>query len=1325
MRSARFLTPMVLALLTANSTAQAVDRPHYDATFDTTASHVGARDVRAPARRVFSSKPSTVASSTPLVAVSTDVRRDAPSFAWSTRSATSLPSHITDPSVAARLHLDKLAPRYDLPASAVAAAVVKQVHDTGRGGIIVSLGQDVDGVEVFHDRMTLLLGRKLDLVAVGGGLHRAASVQTRAGSTRWLVPRANAIANALGDLYRIPVAAGSFAEMGTTPGGYTRFELLPFVPAQTAQFRFSRPARIKKVFFPMSERLVPAYYVELFAGQIDTRGTDTYAYVIAADDGRVLYRANLTSHVAYGYRVWAETTGNKRPLDAPIEDFTPHPTGMPDGSYPAFIPPVLVSMDGFNKTQSGTPDSWMSATGTETSGNNVDAYSDDDNPDGFSAGDLRATTTNKNTFDRVYDTSKDPLVSTDQTMAAITQLFYTVNWMHDSWYDSGFDEAAGNAQVDNYGRGGMGNDPIHAEAQDGALLGLSDNANMSTPNDGESPVMQMYLWSGLPSGTVSIVENGAMYKPGFASFGPSDFDITGNVVLAEDAVAPINDICGPVVNDVVGKIALIDRGMCSFESKVAEAQAAGAIAVIIANHTAGQPAPDMPGGNVMPSPTIPVLSVTLEDGKAIKDALAMGQTATLKRVTGPRPDGTIDNTVVSHEWGHYLHNRLVFCTTNQCGGEGEGWGDFVALQLMVRENDNLDGTYTSSVYAPVAFPNAGYFGDRRYPYSVDMTKNPLTFKHIMDSETLPAGIPNNAYGLNNAEVHNSGEIWASMLFESYIGLLKESKLPTPRYSFAEAQRRMQDYVVAGMKLAPEDPTFTEQRDAILAAALAADPQDAIVIAKGFAKRGAGSCAQSPERESNDNSGVVESFEVAPAISIVSVTLELDANECDKDGALDAHETGKIKVEMANTGIISLKKGELNVASAFPSLEFLTPTTVNIENVPPFGSVTQTFDVRMGGPNEPAVMPIDVKITSDEMCEPEVKTTQRFRVNYDNGEAISTTDTFETDLEVWKVFGADSDFVWSREPDEELNYAWHGNDVGFQTDTRLESPVLEASADQELILSFKHRHSFEASPEMDGGPLQYWDGGVIEILGLNGSSWKDISSVVDPGYGGTVFDQPENSLANQKAFVSTNASWPDMDTVTLSLGKALAGKQFKIRFRIGSDAFVGDYGWDIDDVSFQGIVGTPFPAPVPSQQVCNTPPEANAGLDMHAQAGQQIKLDASKSSDADGDPLTFAWTQVQGPTVELVDPTNPTPSFVAPGLAKNATLTFQVAVSDGFATSLDTVDVIVDASPIVGGGCDCTIVSPGKTPSSPFVAGALLGLGAWIRRNRRRPRAWLK
>ena len=73
------------------------------------------------------------------------------------------------------------------------------------------------------------------------------------------------------------------------------------------------------------------------------------------------------------------------------------------------------------------------------------------------------------------------------------------------------------------------------------------------------------------------------YDFAIASFGDPTLQISAEAILAEDATAPINDICEPITNDVSGKIAVIDRGMCSFLTKVRAAQANSAVAVVICN----------------------------------------------------------------------------------------------------------------------------------------------------------------------------------------------------------------------------------------------------------------------------------------------------------------------------------------------------------------------------------------------------------------------------------------------------------------------------------------------------------------------------------------------------------------------------------------------------------------------------------------------------------------------------------------------------------------------------------------------------------------------
>lgn len=119
---------------------------------------------------------------------------------------------------------------------------------------------------------------------------------------------------------------------------------------------------------------------------------------------------------------------------------------------------------------------------TVTRGNNANAYDDGDNP-GFQP-DGGASLIFDFPFNPVYS-GADP-----SEAAAITNLFYWSNIIHDMMYLYGFDEASGNFQSNNYGNGGLGNDWVRSEAQDGSG---TCNANFGTPPDGSLPRMQMFV----------------------------------------------------------------------------------------------------------------------------------------------------------------------------------------------------------------------------------------------------------------------------------------------------------------------------------------------------------------------------------------------------------------------------------------------------------------------------------------------------------------------------------------------------------------------------------------------------------------------------------------------------------------------------------------------------------------------------------------------------------------------------------------------------------------------------------------------------------------
>ncbi len=113
---------------------------------------------------------------------------------------------------------------------------------------------------------------------------------------------------------------------------------------------------------------------------------------------------------------------------------------------------------------------------------------------------------------------------------------------------------------------------------------------------------------------------GGSYEGQAAAFGPplvTAGGTTGKLVVADDGVGATADACEPIVNNLDDKIAIVDRGICTFVAKVLNAQAAGAKGVIVANNVAV----GLPGmGGVSPDVTIPSLGVSQADGNLLKTA---------------------------------------------------------------------------------------------------------------------------------------------------------------------------------------------------------------------------------------------------------------------------------------------------------------------------------------------------------------------------------------------------------------------------------------------------------------------------------------------------------------------------------------------------------------------------------------------------------------------------------------------------------------------------------------------------------------------------------
>jgi hypothetical protein len=1107
------------------------------------------------------------------------------------------------PETAARWHLARFARAYRVGADDLAATEVVQVQAVGQG-TLVHLKQRAGGVDVYGSDIKVLM-RGSRLVSISGRPRKLEGARDAA----FVSAADGALAAALSHRFSMALPPSSVTPAaGQGPPGARRFDLAP-----GSGLTLSEPAAVKPVLYPVGDRLIAAYVVEFYAGTTQSSDADAFRYVVAAADGRVLEARDLTVHEgdpqsrpAFTYRVFADSDGDLRPFDGPVADLTPHPTGIPDGTEAPYILPSLASVFGLNRQPSTRADPWLPATATQTNGNNVDAYVDHWPPDGIAVNqgqppDFRADITAARTFDRVYDTSLSPIASADQSKAAITNAFFVTNWLHDYWYDSGFNEAAGNAQNDNYGRGGVGGDSMRVEVQDNYFGGSRNNATMTITSDGVRPRMQMFAWSGDQESFITLTPGGNL-AVGTAAFGPTNFDLTAPVILGNDGIAAppspgppplpagtVTDGCESLPASVAGRIVLIDRGRCTFVLKAQNVQAAGGVGMIVANNAAG-PAPGM--GGVAPDVTIPVLSISLADAVTLKAALLAGPvTARMFRFSGVERDSALDNGILAHEWGHYLHHRLADCGSLQCAAQSEGWGDFVALHMMSRDGDNLDGVYSASTYAGAGLdPNAAYFGVRRVPYSVDFSKNALTFKHISDGQALPVGPPIQPGG-PNSEVHNAGEIWATMLWEAYVGLQKARK---PSESFEDVRRKMANYIVGGLQLAPVDATFTEQRDAILAAAVAARPDhdaadpddggaggaDLPVLAEAFARRGAGTCAISPPRQSLNLVGVTESFDVRSRAVIGSVQLQEGRRSCDGDGVLDAGETASFIVTVMNAGPMELADTTVSLTASLAGVLFPNGNAVRIAKMAPFTGVQVSIPVSLVASfSGIGQLELTLTVSNSESCETTLTQAIRMVVNADDAPGTSTVDTVEALSTPWTPTGVGAAQIWSRIEATPFNHAWLGIDSGSPSDTQLMSPLLNVSATDPLIISFLHRHSFEAS---DG---TLWDGGVIEVSSDGGVTWVDLNTIVPLGYTGALTTISGNPLGGRQAFSGPSVGYPAFQPVSFNVGNALAGQTIRLRFRIGTDAAAGDVGWELDNLSFQGITNTPFPALVPETAVC--------------------------------------------------------------------------------------------------------------------------------------------
>ncbi|MDB6117552.1 MAG: hypothetical protein JWO08_1333, partial [Verrucomicrobiaceae bacterium] len=353
-------------------------------------------------------------------------------------------------------------------ANTVLTAPAAREDKTAATGLqTVVLEQAVDGIRLYRTTLKANMGKHGELVSLSSGFLDSPVPNT---AEPGLTPK-EAVSRAAASLDTIVPASKVSAR--DEPAGAERKQRFgaPGLSDTTAHL----------TYLPMNNReLRLGWDVTL----VSLARQEMHRVVVDAQNGSVLVRMSLTNSLEDAtYKVYAKGGADLTPLKsaAPMTPTlqTPATTQAPE------VARVSVTTQGLDATAS--PNGWLAnGANPETVGNNVDAHLDINHDN---VADLpRPNGGSTRTFDFPMDLTQAP---TAYRSAAVTQLFYVNNWMHDRLYQLGFTETAGNFQTNNFARGGLGNDAVQADCQDG---GGTSNANFFTPADGSPGRMQMYIY---------------------------------------------------------------------------------------------------------------------------------------------------------------------------------------------------------------------------------------------------------------------------------------------------------------------------------------------------------------------------------------------------------------------------------------------------------------------------------------------------------------------------------------------------------------------------------------------------------------------------------------------------------------------------------------------------------------------------------------------------------------------------------------------------------------------------------------------------------------
>ena len=868
---------------------------------------------------------------------------------------------------------------------------------------------------------------------------------------------------------------------------------------------------LKKGLFYIDQQITPSYSISYLLPD----ESHWYYISVSAIDGSILSIIDWTHSCTAGFHQHKTETCSGVITS---ETFSSSSKKASEGTYNVLKRPIASPAHGdfslvtnpANKTAS--PYGWHDVNGidgaeyTITRGNNVWASEDKDDLDypGYSP---------DGGVNLIFDSEYKDFNSSDQNLdAAITNLFYWNNLMHDVWYQYGFDEESGNFQANNYGNFNDGSgDYVYAEAQDGSG---TNNANFSTPTDGINPRMQMYLWDNSnPTITISAPSAlaGDYYGKG-ASFGHelNATPILGTLIEVKDNSTAPTLACNTLLNpsSIKGKIALIERGDCNFSDKIRNAQDAGAIAVVI--YTDNRAVGTMGGTNVNDI-NIPSIMIDRSLGLALVDELKNNtiNINLFNNSTNIQLDSDFENGVISHEYGHGISTRLTGgaynsnCLRNN-EQMGEGWSDFFALVMTHQKTDKATDVRAIGTY----LQGTGISGPgiRPYPYSVDTTESKYNYNDVK-TFSIPHGV---------------GAVWCAMLWDMYWAFIDEYGYDEDIYNGTGGNNMAMQLVIDGLKLQPCEPGFVDGRNAILLAdSLNNGGANKKLIWQAFSKRGLGAGASQGSSNSIDDGKV----------------------------------SYKLPAEFLDEFIIS-KTAPTSSIFGQPidySISIKNPTTTTMFNIQLVDSLDKNASFIMSSISCSDAIVVD-NVLSLQLDSLKAGTT--FTCQY---QALAN-ESFQS-KNIWKnkVESLD-DFQFSGGFDN--NYWQLNSENKTVGQFSLFAPNTNTSSDLSLVINLNEiadssSFSFDHYYNTEEG----WDGAVVEISIDNGNTWTDAESLFSlNGYNTTIATNPESAISTQKAFSGDSKTFIN-SIIDLS---NYANQDIQIKFRMVSDGAESVEGWYIDN-----------------------------------------------------------------------------------------------------------------------------------------------------------------